>query len=514
MDGPREPRFADLDSPLATRYEGGIESPTKSITRRVVRGAVWVTLAGAAARALTLGGTLALTYFLAPDTMGEVSAAWILFATAQIAMGAGVGTFVVTRSRGRPEIAWHATVIHVTFGALAVGAVLLFAGPLIRLVGVPGAAAFLPGMAAASFIDRLGQSPERILERDLAFAKVARARMAGDVAYVVLSVALSAAGMGGQAIVVASVGRAVLRAGISTAAAGRAEWLAPSRLSWPTIREILMFTFPLTIANFTGFASRKWDNLIMSRLYGATVLGHYNLAYNLAEIPATQFAEPICDVLLSSFSRLPREQHEAALVRAISLSSLVVFPLAMGLSAVAGTAVAALLPARWAPVGPMLVILAGLSVTRPVSSIACSYLIAQGRTRLLMWITIGHLMLLGASLSLLGRLSALWGCVAVGATFATTLFFELLAVRATDGIPLRSLFAPVGRPLLACAPMVLAVLLAREGLGQVHADSARLRLLVEVVAGALAYAGSAWLLAPAASRDLLRLLRSAASRAE
>lgn len=475
---------------------------------------MWVTVAGVGARALSLVGTLALTYFLAPDTMGEVSAAWVLFATAQMAMGAGVGTFVVTRSRGRPEIGWHATALHFTLGILAVAIVLLVAGPLIRLVRVPGAAAFLPGMAVASFIERLGQSPERILERDLAFGLVARARTAGELTYVFLAVGLSAAGLGGQAIVIASIGRSALRAGIAAAAAGRREWLTPERLSWRTIREILLFAFPLTIANFAGFASRKWDNLILSRLYGATALGHYNLAYNLADVPATQLGEPIADVLLPSFSRLPREQHEAALVRAISVTSLVVFPLAIGLGAVAETAVSALLRPAWAPVGPMLAILVGMSVTRPIASIAGSYLLAQGRAWPLIGLTTGHLILVGASLSILGPLSPLWGCGAVVVAFAATSCLTLLTVRSTGGVRVRPLLAPVVRPLVSCGPMVVAVLLARAGLRSAHVEAAWLRLLAEVLAGALAYAGSAWILARGASRDLLGLLRRAAARGD
>src|SRR6185503_11117155 len=105
--------------------------------------------------------------------------------------------------------------------------------------------------------------------------------------------------------------------------------------------------------------------------------GMYNLAYNLADVPAIQVGEQIGDVLLPSFARMDVARRPAALVRSMMLLSLVVFPLAVGLGAVAPTLVATIFDARWRPLAPMLVLLSALSVARPLGWAVASYLQAQ-----------------------------------------------------------------------------------------------------------------------------------------
>src|SRR6185436_20902787 len=124
--------------------------------------------------------------------------------------------------------------------------------------------------------------------------------------------------------------------------------------------------------------------LLVSRLFGPPVMAEYNLAYNLADTPTAHVAEHIFDVLLPSFAKLDLEQRRRALARVAGLMALVIYPLALGLAAVASTVVAAVLDPRWAGVGPMLAILAALSLSRPVVWVVSTYLTAASRTTSLM----------------------------------------------------------------------------------------------------------------------------------
>ena len=72
-------------------------------------------------------------------------------------------------------------------------------------------------------------------------------------------------------------------------------------------------------------------------------MGAYNLAYNVADVPAVQVGEQIGDVLLPSFAKLEPAARKAALVRSTGLLALVTFPLAVGLGAIAQPLVDALL---------------------------------------------------------------------------------------------------------------------------------------------------------------------------
>jgi len=76
----------------------------------------------------------------------------------------------------------------------------------------------------------------------------------------------------------------------------------------------------------------------------------------------------------------------------------------------------------------------------------------------------------------------------------------------TEGITFGSVVKPLIGPLLACGPMVLAVLGVRALFAPTHVPFA-LRVLVEVIVGAAAYVPSAFVFARRASVDFLGLLR-------
>ena len=97
-------------------------------------------------------------------------------------------------------------------------------------------------------------------------------------------------------------------------------------------------------------------------------MGVYNMAFNLADIPAVQVGEQIALVLLPSMAELPRDRRAAALERSTALLSLVLFPLAVGLGLVAHALIAVILPAnQWQEVAPLLTVLACISVFRPIT---------------------------------------------------------------------------------------------------------------------------------------------------
>src|SRR6185369_12581373 len=101
-------------------------------------------------------------------------------------------------------------------------------------------------------------------------------------------------------------------------------------------------------------------------------------AYNLANIPSETLGETAADVLLPSFAQLPVRQRRDAFLEAISLLGLIIFPLALGLGAVARPLVATLFNAKWQLVGPLLTILSVMSVFFPISNACQVYFKSEG----------------------------------------------------------------------------------------------------------------------------------------
>jgi lipopolysaccharide exporter len=270
---------------------------------------------------------------------------------------------------------------------------------------------------------------------------------------------------------------------------------------------MVRFGLPMSVGNAAGFASRKVDNAIVSGLFGADIVGAYNLAYNVADVPAVQVGEQIGDVLFPSFASMDGPRRRAALLRSTGLLALVTFPLAVGLGAIATTTVRTLLKPEWHDVAPMLAILSVLSVVRPVGWTISSYLLAQDRPRIDAALELVKLSALVGLLLTLGRAGPLWACCAVGFAFGLHALASMVIVQVLDGIRVAEFVRRSALPLAACVPMLAAVLAARHLMSGLPWPARGSHLIGEIIAGAAAYIAVAPFVARGPARDVLGLIR-------
>jgi PST family polysaccharide transporter len=484
-----------------------VSRKTPSLAVKAAGGAAWTIATGIGARALGLVGTLTLTYFVARDELGQVSDAAVAVVLANQFSTLGVGQYYISRRSVDENLAWHATVAHLALGIVALAAVLFFGHSLGVWMRAPAIEQFLPGLALSGLLDRISYMPERVLAREMRFRIVGVCRTAGEVSYTVVSVVLAALGMGGMSIVVANAARSAVRLATMCASVPRVSWLSPSRLSWTTFRQMMRFGLPMSIGNAAGFASRRVDNAIVSGLFGPDVVGAYNLAYNVADVPAVQIGEQIGDVLFPSFASMDGPRRQAALLRSTGLLAILIFPLAVGLGAIAPTTVETLLKPEWRDVAPMLAILSVLSVVRPVGWTISSYLLAQDRPRIDAALEVVKIGALVGLLLTLGRAGPLWACSAVGFAFGLHALGSMLVVQFMDGIRITEFVRRCAPALLSCVPMVLGVLAVRHVMSQLTWSPRGSRLIAEIVAGGAAYVAVAPVLARGVTRDVVGLVK-------
>jgi PST family polysaccharide transporter len=485
---------------------------SSSVARKAVRGSVWVVAAGLVARGLSVVGTLLITRFLSPVDYGQVSAAAVVTLSANYLSQLGIGQYVAAHPKATRAETFHATAYLFAAGVFAAALTWLAREPLARLSASPDLPAYLPGLLLAVLLDRVGLMPERVLLREMRFRSIGVPRTLGELTFTVASIALVARGWGGHAIVAANVLRSSLRTVLMIAAADRRDWLEPHPLTRATTRKLFAFSLPMSVGVLFGFTSRNWDNLVVSAVFGPGAMGPYNLAYNLANVPAAQIGEQVGDVLLPSFARVDEDKRGAALIRATALLSLVLCPLSIGLGTISDTLVRAFFDQRWAGVGPMLTILSVLSVTRPIGWNVATYLQARNRPRHVMLMEGLKVIALLSFMLTLGRLSLLWMCGAAGVAFTAHALLSLAYVHRYEGVPFLPMLARIGSPLLACIPMALAVLGARAGLGALGLRNAWLLLGAEIVVGAIVFIPSAFVLAPGITRDFVGLAREQLAR--
>jgi lipopolysaccharide exporter len=481
-----------------------------SVAGKAVKGIAWNLGTGLGTRIYGMIGTLALTRYVAPYEYGEVSAASICVLTATMLTTFGFGQYLIAK-KAPNDVTFHVTVLHIGIAPIALAVVLALHHFLGGLLHTPDIGRYMPGLALAAFLERIQYVPERLLSRQLRFRTIALSRAVGEIAFTTVTL-LVARKYGGIGVVYGNLARASLVALLMSISADRAEWLTPTRLRWDTVRELFRYGVPIGLGGFAEFVSQRWDNLVASSMYGPDPMGAYQLAYGLAETPTGAVADQIGVVLLPSFSQLAQEERKVALVRAASLMGLLVFPLAVGLGTVAPTVVRTFFPRAWIDVGIMLTVLSILSVVKPLTWTLIAYANSQQRPRVIMIMGFFKAVTLLLFVLVIGRLGIIWLCFAVGLAFATYFLAFLWALHRSDGVPFLGYLVRTMPPLLACVPMVLAIVGMRSLLRAAEYAPGKLMLVAEIAVGAVAYVISALVIANEASRDFLNLLKNALRR--
>jgi lipopolysaccharide exporter len=480
-----------------------------SIKVSAVRGASWTIAAGVTTRLLSLVASVLITHYVAPEALGDVGAAAIFVQTAQTMTSLGMGQYLIATKDGGREDTFHVTVLN--FAAVAVVVLLIFAirVPLGRFLNVAESARYLPWLLGGFILDRASFIPERLLIRRLEFRRIALARSGGDLLYTVVTIALAVAGWGGFALVAGSLARSVVKSTALASGVAPSAWLTPSSLKSAAYLRIIRFGLPIAGQGFLSSVASRWDNLVFSYLFGAAAMARYNVAYTLADVPADQVGEQIAEVLLPSFSGMPPEERDRMVVEVTGLTALIIFPLSIGLGAVAHTLVQTILSPEWQEVGGMLAILAALSVVRPLSWQANAYFVSVGVPHLGLLIDGVKLVLLFAVMLSLARIGQLWACVAVGVAFGAGLMIQWWVIAQRIHRSVWDFVAQCIPALAACAVMTAAVLGTRWGFARTGIHLRGVGLAFEVVAGALAYVAALPVVARDGSKRLLALINQA-----
>jgi PST family polysaccharide transporter len=286
-----------------------------SVGKRAARGAMWNVGVSTGTRMIGLIGTLFMTRLLRPEVMGEVGSAAVIAQTANWVSNWGFNQYMVVHGAKGEEQTYHAAVINLVFGFVGLGAIAgtgAWFAPVFQAASLPS---YLPGLALAVLIRRVGSVPDKVLAREMRFRELAIANGLGDLAYTVSAITLAATtDLGGQSIVLGNILQSTIATALIVRATGLG-WFRPSRWRWEQVREIVRFGLPLGFAQLFDFATRYWDNLAFGAYFGQKVVGLYNMAYNLADIPAVQVGEQISGVLLPAMASVEVRGRKAALIR-------------------------------------------------------------------------------------------------------------------------------------------------------------------------------------------------------
>lgn len=430
---------------------------------RVRAGVLWRSGGQLAAQLVFWASTLIVIRLLDPADYGLVALAAVVTGFLTLLAGQGF-TAALIQAPDLPRVdarRFMMLLIAINLGLAAV-----------QLLAAPAAAAYFrePRVADLLRVQALGYLlipfaavPAALAARELDFRTQTIVEWAGGFAGALTALAMAAAGFGVWALIGGQLMPLAVRAAMY--AFGRY-----ALLPLPGIGRILplaRFGSAMTLNGVVWFLYSQADVVIGGRRLDADQIGLYATAFFLAALPITKLIPILNEVGFSAYSRVASDPDavRAGFLKVVRLTSVLLFPVFLGLAATAPLLVPVLLGAKWAGSATPALFLALAMPLYALANLFGPAVNALGRPRVQLGNALFGLAIMpaafwvGAGEGPVG-LAAAW-------TIAYPLLFGISAVRSLGviGVPVIGLARAAGPPFLAAAAMAGIVHLVVRALG-------------------------------------------------
>ena len=439
------------NDPSSRRDDAPADAEDGGHSSRVARSLKWSLISTVLGRVITPITSIALARVLVPAEFGVFSVAVVVQAALMSFNDLGVTNALVWWRGDVRHAARTATTLAIATSCLLYAICFAAAPGIADILGSPNAVGVLRLLSLTVVIDGISSVPIGLLNRAFRQDRRAFADWLGFALSTGLTIGLALAGFGAWSLAWGRVlGNALTTMSLFVFARER------PRLGWD--REVagtlVRYGLPLCGASLLVFAFLNLDYIIVGHVLGATALGLYTIAFNLASWPSNVLSTTLRRVSIPAFSHL---QDDAEAVRATFLAGqrnlmLVTLPLCAGASALAVPVVSLVYPAAYQAAATVLAVLAGLGAARVYLDFMYDLLSGTGRTRALfalqaVWITLlVPALLIGATRGGIAGVAIAHVVVAAGVMIPT---FTVVVAR--NGPSAGSVLRQLARPLAAAA---------------------------------------------------------------
>ena len=320
------------------------DKPESTLADKVTQGTAWTLSFRIVDRVIGMASTLILVRLLSPADFGIVAMAMTIIALLEVFTLAEFSSAIIQHpspSRDYYDSAWTLSFV---FGAFSTLLMLLFAKPIAGFFNEPQLAPVIVALSLIPLVDGLFNMGCVDFRKYLQFRKdfifMTGRKLTGVIAVIPLAFIFRSywALVGGMI-------------------AGRLAGLILSYLLHPfrpqfsfgSAAPLFRFSRWIILNNALTFLSTRGAHLIIGRVSGATTLGTYTVAHEMASLPTTELAAPINRVMFPAYSTLSHDLSALrhGFLKVLGLIALLAIPAGLGMASVAHLFVPVVLGDKW-----------------------------------------------------------------------------------------------------------------------------------------------------------------------
>lgn len=460
---------------------------------------------------VSMAALVLLMRWLDPVAFGIFAMTTFVTELGQMMTNFGLGSAIVQQKQIEPRTLASCFWLNLGVGMLA-AVILLVVSPWVaqyykesHLVGL------LAISALGLLVSAMTVVPQSLLTRQLDFKQVSIANSLGSIAGSVAAVAAAGLGAGVMALALQPlVGAVVVLVYLARCARWRPIWA----FDWPAVRSLVVFSGHLLTSQVMALATRNVQPIVLGPTLGAGALGLLSVGQTLTWLPIAQFSQIIVRTTFPVLAKLRGDMRQlhSALYRSVHVIGFFAFPLLIGIGLLAKPLVAVLFGPQWRESVPLVHLMCIATLAQSVGTLSSSVLVAMGRTRLIVWLSVINLVAMLAAMGLVRHTDIYVASVAfVAVSVAGQLMSWLLMMQSVNG-SYRAYGGPLLRSLSCCALMSAAILGIESVVPALQGMSPWVGLIGLSLVGAVVYLSSSWWLNNQVFRDILTVAFKRAPR--
>jgi len=474
------------------------------LREKAAQGVLWSIIQKWGREAISFLCLAVLMRLLGPEAFGLVALASIFMEFLDLFLDQGLSAAVVQRADLEREHLDTAFWVSVFTGILLTVGTVASSGLLATFFEQPRLAPVLNWLSIGFILHGLSSTQMAILQRELAFKSLAVRSTTAKAIGGVVGISLAYVGFGVWSLVAQKLAAGLAAIIVLWRASDWRPWFNVSRKHF---RELFSFGVSVVGNNMLTQIIRHSDDLLIGYFLGPTLLGYYTVGYRLLLIIMILVTGIINTVAFPAFARL--QQNPERMLRAFynvtQYTSLLAFPVFIGLGILAPELIPALFGEKWVPSIPVMQVLALFGILQSVLTFNGSIMRACGKPSWQFGI-----MLLNAVCSVIGFLLAVhWGIVAVAASLVIVSYLlapiSYIAVHRLIQVNFRTYLRQFLAPLSASLIMAIIIIGLKNVFRQQEFNT-YLQLSIYLTAGGLTYLLVIGLAARSLSRQVLELV--------
>jgi lipopolysaccharide exporter len=318
-------------------------------------------------RAIEVGGKVILIRLLTPTDFGMLDVAALYLSMLLLFETGGLDQALIYQKKRTREAAQTSLILMFLIGAGLYAIAYATAPYVAQFFNAPQAASVIRILGLSIILSSISQLPLAIIARELSFGKDAIVSIISVLCNTVTSILFAYFGFGYWSLVYGALAGGVIGAAVAWKFC---PWCIGFGFDRKLAFELVRYGKFILLSSIVIYFTTNIDDISVGRILGVTALGFYGISYTVSNLPATNITQLIGKVMFPTYAKLrnSKKRLREAYLKTVRYVSLLSIPTAFGIIAIAHDFVLVVLKPKWAPIIPLVQILALYGLQRSLGA--------------------------------------------------------------------------------------------------------------------------------------------------